>query len=78
VLRSNPEAAKTLLKQARDNVATRWHMYQYLAARNPAEEPEMPDHRGYQVGHGVTHLVAPLRPPPAVMATLQRTVRHRM
>ena len=48
LLRSNPEAAKTLLKQAREQVSTRWHMYQYLAARNPAEEPEMPTRRGYQ------------------------------
>ncbi len=62
LLRSNPEAAKALLKQARDNIATRWHTYQYLAARNPAEEPDMPDHRGYQVGHGVT----PHRPDPTL------------
>lgn len=48
LLRSNPEAAKVLLKQAREDVSTRWHMYQYLAARNPAEEPEMPVRRGYQ------------------------------
>jgi pyruvate-ferredoxin/flavodoxin oxidoreductase len=48
LLRSNPEAAKTLLKQAREDVSTRWHMYQYLAARNPAEEPEMPTRQGYR------------------------------
>ena len=50
LLRSNPEAAKMLLKQAREDVSTRWHMYQYLAARIPAEEPEeIPTRRGYQV-----------------------------
>ncbi|MEO1093979.1 MAG: pyruvate:ferredoxin (flavodoxin) oxidoreductase [Cyanobacteria bacterium J06638_28] len=52
LLRSNPDAAKTLLQQARDDVSTRWHMYQYLAARNPADEPEMPTRRGYQANHG--------------------------
>lgn len=48
LLRSNPAAAKTLLKQAREDVSTRWHMYQYLAARNPAEEPEMPTRKAFQ------------------------------
>ncbi|NEQ46232.1 MAG: pyruvate:ferredoxin (flavodoxin) oxidoreductase [Leptolyngbya sp. SIOISBB] len=48
LLRSNPAAAKTLLKQAREDVSTRWHMYQYLAARNPAEEPEMPTRKTFQ------------------------------
>jgi pyruvate-ferredoxin/flavodoxin oxidoreductase len=48
LLRSKPEAAKQLLKDAREDVSTRWHMYQYLAARNPAEEPEMPIRHGYQ------------------------------
>jgi pyruvate-ferredoxin/flavodoxin oxidoreductase len=48
LLRSNPEAAKTLLKDAREDVSTRWHMYQYLAARNPADEPEMPTRKAYQ------------------------------
>ncbi|MDA0268601.1 MAG: pyruvate:ferredoxin (flavodoxin) oxidoreductase [Cyanobacteria bacterium] len=52
LLRSQPEAAKTLLAQARQDVSTRWHMYQYLAARNPAEEPEMPTRHGYQVNQG--------------------------
>ncbi|MEA5535087.1 pyruvate:ferredoxin (flavodoxin) oxidoreductase [Crocosphaera sp. XPORK-15E] len=31
--RSKPEVAKQLLKQAQDDVNTRWKMYQYLAAR---------------------------------------------
>ncbi|MCM1982137.1 pyruvate:ferredoxin (flavodoxin) oxidoreductase [Lyngbya confervoides] len=33
--RSNPAAAKQLLKQAQEDVHTRWQMYQYLAARPP-------------------------------------------
>ena len=52
LLRSKPEGAKELLQQAREDVSTRWHMYQYLAARNPAEEPPLPNNRGYQTGHG--------------------------
>lgn len=48
LLRSNPAAAKTLLKQAREDVSTRWHLYQYLAARNLADVPEMPNRRSYQ------------------------------
>ncbi|MEB3212095.1 MAG: pyruvate:ferredoxin (flavodoxin) oxidoreductase, partial [Leptolyngbyaceae bacterium] len=51
LLRSNPEAAKTLLQQAREDVSTRWHMYHYLAARNPEDEPELPSSWGYRVGH---------------------------
>lgn len=31
--RSKPEVAKQLLKQAQEDVNTRWKMYQYLAAR---------------------------------------------
>lgn len=49
LLRSNPEAAKTLLEEARQDVATRWHLYQYLAARNPAEEASLPAHRTYKI-----------------------------
>ena len=33
--RGKPEEAKHLLKQAQEDVNTRWQMYQYLAARNP-------------------------------------------
>jgi pyruvate-ferredoxin/flavodoxin oxidoreductase len=33
--RSNPEDAKRLLKQAEEDVNTRWQMYQYLASRQP-------------------------------------------
>ncbi|MBE7382967.1 MAG: pyruvate:ferredoxin (flavodoxin) oxidoreductase [Leptolyngbya sp. SIO1E4] len=52
LLRSKPEDAKLLLQQAREDVTTRWHMYQYLAARNPADESPLPTHQGYQAGHG--------------------------
>ena len=52
LLRSKPEDAKKLLQQASNDVSTRWHMYQYLAARNPADESPLPVHRKYQVGHG--------------------------
>ncbi|NER80410.1 MAG: pyruvate:ferredoxin (flavodoxin) oxidoreductase [Leptolyngbya sp. SIO1D8] len=53
LLRSKPEDAKKLLQQAREDVSARWHMYQYLAARNPADETSLPTHQGYQVGHGL-------------------------
>jgi hypothetical protein len=33
----NPETAKQLLKQAQEDVNTRWQMYQYLAARKLQE-----------------------------------------
>lgn len=36
--RSKPEAAKELLKQAQEDVNTRWEMYQYLASRQPKTE----------------------------------------
>ncbi len=36
--RSNPEAAKRLLKEAQTDVNARWQMYQYLAAR-PTQTP---------------------------------------
>jgi pyruvate-ferredoxin/flavodoxin oxidoreductase len=32
--RSKPEEAKVLLKQAQEDVNTRWQMYQYLAERH--------------------------------------------
>ena len=32
---SKPEAAKQLLAEAQHDVDTRWHLYQYLAARSP-------------------------------------------
>ena len=52
LLRSKPEAAKQLLQQAQTDVSTRWHLYQYLAARNPADEPLLPTQRGSQAGPG--------------------------
>jgi pyruvate-ferredoxin/flavodoxin oxidoreductase len=36
--RSQPEAAKVLLKQAQADVDTRWQMYEYLASRQPNPE----------------------------------------
>jgi pyruvate-ferredoxin/flavodoxin oxidoreductase len=36
--RSKPEEAKRLLKQAQEDVNTRWQMYQYLAARHPEDK----------------------------------------
>jgi pyruvate-ferredoxin/flavodoxin oxidoreductase len=39
--RSNPEAAKQLLKEAQTEVNTRWQMYQYLAARPASTSKEM-------------------------------------
>lgn len=51
LLRSKPEDAKKLLAQAQTDVTTRWHMYQYLAARDPAAEAPLPTHRPYQHRH---------------------------
>jgi pyruvate-ferredoxin/flavodoxin oxidoreductase len=47
LLRSQPEAAKTLLAQAQADVATRWHLYEYLAARDPATDPLLPNQAPY-------------------------------
>ncbi|MBE9102619.1 pyruvate:ferredoxin (flavodoxin) oxidoreductase [Vacuolonema iberomarrocanum] len=62
LLRSKPEAAKELLQKAREDVSTRWHMYQYLAARNPAEEASLPNHRTYQMGGRVPGGAANAKP----------------
>ena len=62
LLRSKPEDAKQLLQQAREDVSTRWHMYQYLAARNPAEETSLPNNRSYQVGHRAPSSAATAQP----------------
>jgi pyruvate-ferredoxin/flavodoxin oxidoreductase len=45
LLRSKPEDAKQLLKQAQQDVNTRWQMYQYLAARSGSRNgaPEQPN-----------------------------------
>ena len=48
--RSKPEDAKRLLKQAQEDVNTRWQMYQYLAARNLEVTPHGKSHGGN--GHG--------------------------
>jgi pyruvate-ferredoxin/flavodoxin oxidoreductase len=48
--RSKPEDAKRLLKQAQEDVNTRWQMYQYLAARHLEVTPHGNGHGGN--GHG--------------------------
>lgn len=45
--RSKPDAAKKLLKQAQEDVNTRWQMYQYLAAR----QLEMGNGNGHSKGN---------------------------
>jgi pyruvate-ferredoxin/flavodoxin oxidoreductase len=50
--RSKPEDAKRLVQQAQADVNTRWQMYQYLAARQPASsEPKEPKSNGQTNGH---------------------------
>jgi pyruvate-ferredoxin/flavodoxin oxidoreductase len=39
---SQPEVAKQLLKEAQEDVNTRWQMYEYLASRHPQGEPVAP------------------------------------
>jgi pyruvate-ferredoxin/flavodoxin oxidoreductase len=51
LLRSKPDEAKALLQKAREDVSTRWHMYQYLAARDPEAESPLPKDRSYQMGN---------------------------
>jgi pyruvate-ferredoxin/flavodoxin oxidoreductase len=48
--RSKPEDAKRLLKEAQDDVNTRWQMYQYLASRQPRTN----GHNGHS-GNGHSH-----------------------
>ncbi len=48
--RSKPEDAKRLLKQAQEDVNTRWQMYQYLAARDLQVTPHVNGQGGN--GHG--------------------------
>ena len=43
--RSQPEAARQLLEQARQDVETRWKLYQHLAAAAQAEETDPPQPR---------------------------------
>ena len=60
LLRSKPAEAKELLRQAQISVASRYHMYQYLAARSLADEQPLPPNRSYSLDHS-----APVKPKPA-------------
>lgn len=51
LLRSKPAEAKELLRQAQISVASRYHMYQYLAARSLADEQPLPPNRSYSLDH---------------------------
>ncbi len=51
LLRSKPAEAKELLRQAQISVASRYHMYQYLAARDLEEEAPLPPNRSYHLDH---------------------------
>ena len=43
LLRSNPAAAKQLLQDAQISVASRYHLYEYLAARDLHQAPPLPN-----------------------------------
>jgi pyruvate-ferredoxin/flavodoxin oxidoreductase len=60
LLRSKPAEAKELMRQAQISVASRYHLYQYLAARSLADEQPLPPNRSYQLDHP-----APVQPKPA-------------
>jgi pyruvate-ferredoxin/flavodoxin oxidoreductase len=51
LLRSKPEEAKQLLQEAQINVASRFHMYEYLAARKVEDENPLPPNRHYHLDH---------------------------
>jgi pyruvate-ferredoxin/flavodoxin oxidoreductase len=51
LLRSKPAEAKELLRQAQISVASRYHMYQYLAARDLEDEAPLPPNRSYHLDH---------------------------
>ena len=51
LLRSKPEEAKQLLQQAQISVASRYHMYEYLAARDLTQENPLPPNRSYHLEH---------------------------
>ena len=48
LVRSKPEEAKRLLKEAQEDVNIRWQLYQYLAARHLEQHN---GHNGHQEGH---------------------------
>jgi pyruvate-ferredoxin/flavodoxin oxidoreductase len=60
LLRSKPAEAKDLLQRAQISVASRYHMYQYLAARSLADEQPLPPNSAYRLDHP-----APVQPKPA-------------
>jgi pyruvate-ferredoxin/flavodoxin oxidoreductase len=60
LLRSKPAEAKELLRQAQISVASRYHMYQYLAARSLADEQPLPPNRAYHMDRP-----DPVQPKPA-------------
>ena len=49
LLRSHPTEAKQLLQEAQINVASRYHLYEYLAARDLHQAPRLPHHQGYHL-----------------------------
>jgi len=49
LLRSHPTQAKQLLQEAQINVASRYHLYEYLAARDLHQAPRLPSHQGYHL-----------------------------
>ena len=51
LLRSKPEEAKHLLQEAQISVASRFHMYEYLAARKVEDENPLPPNRHYHLDH---------------------------
>jgi len=51
LLRSKPEEAKQLLQEAQISVASRFHMYEYLAARKIEDESPLPPNRHYHLDH---------------------------
>jgi pyruvate-ferredoxin/flavodoxin oxidoreductase len=51
LLRSKPQEAKRLLEQAQISVASRYHLYQYLAAREMEIESPLPPNRHYHLDH---------------------------
>jgi pyruvate-ferredoxin/flavodoxin oxidoreductase len=49
LLRSHPAEAKQLLQEAQINVASRYHLYEYLAARDLHQAARLPHHQGYHL-----------------------------
>jgi len=49
---TKPEEAKRLLKEAQEDVHTRWAMYQYLAARQPEQTNRHNSHSHHSQDQG--------------------------